>query len=398
MATAAVFLIKELSMTAQANTAGELRAYFQDHLPEMLEFLRWLVEQESMTGCAQAATRLAENLASRLSEVGAHVELVDEPRYGSALLAHLDGGAGEHRHLMVVGHLDTVWPLGTLASRPFRIDGDRALGPGVFDMKAGVALAFFALRAVRDLNRRLRGPVTILMTCDEESGSPGSRSIVEAEAQKARAALVLEPPIPGGALKTSRKGVAELELIVRGRSAHAGNDPAAGINAITELAHQVLAINALNDHERGTTVSVGVVRGGVIQNVIPAEATASIDLRFATDDEGERVMKAIGALQPVLQGARLEVHGSVNRPPMVRTTAIGLLFEHARRLASELGFELSEGAVGGGSDANFIAALGVPVLDGLGVDGADAHAEGEHIIISDLPRRAALLSRLIETL
>ncbi|HEU4391949.1 MAG TPA: M20 family metallopeptidase [Blastocatellia bacterium] len=385
-------------MTAEANSAGNLVRYFHDHASEMLEFVRRLVEHESMTGCAEAVTRLSESLASRFSELGGAIEVVSEGTYGSAFLARFSGDGNEDGGLLIVGHLDTVWPLGTLASRPFRVDGDRAFGPGIFDMKAGVALAIFAMKALKDCNKRLRRPVTVLMTCDEESGSPVSRSIVEAEARRARAGLVLEPPIPGGALKTSRKGVAELELVVRGRSAHAGNNPAAGINAITELAHQVLAIDALNDTKRGTTVNVGVVRGGVLQNVIPAEARASIDLRFATIEEGERVIRAIGALQPVLRDARLEVHGTVNRPPMVRTTETGLLFEHARHLASELGFELKEGAVGGGSDGNFIAALGVPVLDGLGVDGADAHAESEYIIISDLPRRAALLSKLIETL
>jgi glutamate carboxypeptidase len=187
-------------------------------------------------------------------------------------------------------------------------------------------------------------------------------------------------------------------LIIRGRPAHAGNDPRAGISAITELAHQILTINELSDYERGTTLNVGVVRGGVLSNVIAAEARASIDMRYQTIDEGERITDAMQRLAPALDGARIEVRGGINRPPLVRTAEIGKLFEHAKQLASEIGFELREGTVGGGSDGNFIAALGVPVLDGLGVDGAGAHAEHEHIIIGDIPRRAALLTRLIETL
>jgi glutamate carboxypeptidase len=192
--------------------------------------------------------------------------------------------------------------------------------------------------------------------------------------------------------------VGEFELIIKGRPAHAGNDPRAGISAVTELAHQVLAINAMSDYQHGTTLNVGVVRGGVLSNVIAAEARAFVDVRFQTMDEAQRITAAMQRLQPLLEGARVEVRGGINRPPLVRTAEIGALFEHARGLASEIGFELKEASVGGGSDGNFIAALGVPVLDGLGIDGAGAHAEHEHIIISDIPRRAALLARLIETI
>jgi glutamate carboxypeptidase len=240
--------------------------------------------------------------------------------------------------------------------------------------------------------------VTLLMTCDEETGSHFSREIIEDEARRSRAALVIEPPIPGGTIKTGRKGVGEFELIVRGRSAHAGNDPRIGISAITEMAHQILAINKMIDYERGTTLNVGVVKGGVLSNVVAAEARASVDMRFQTVEEGERINEMMRNLSPALDGAVIEVRGGINRPPLVRTGEIAALFEQARALACEIGYELREGSVGGGSDGNFIAALGVPVLDGLGVDGAGAHAEHEHIIIEDIPRRAALLTRLIETI
>ena len=367
----------------------------------MLDFARWLVEQESMSRDAAATARIAENFAATLHETGASVELLADPKFGASVLARFDctgGQAEDDKQLMIVGHLDTVWPAGTLAARPFRVEDGRAYGPGIFDMKAGVTIATFALRAIRALGRRTRRVVTMLMTCDEETGSHFSRPFIEDEARRARAALVLEPPIPGGAVKTARKGVGEFELVVHGKSAHAGNDPRAGVSAIAEMAHQVLAINNLMDMNRGTTLNVGVVRGGVLSNVIAAEARATIDMRFASVEEGHRIEEAMRQLKPTLDGARLEVRGGINRPPLLRTPEIAALFAHARVLAAEIGYDLREGAVGGGSDGNFIAALGVPVLDGLGVDGAGAHAEHEHILIEDLARRATLLARLIETI
>ncbi|HSB08949.1 MAG TPA: M20 family metallopeptidase [Blastocatellia bacterium] len=376
-------------------------AYFDNHLGEMLEFTRWLVEQESMSRVAEATHKIAGNLAERLAPVASELELLSDPRFGATLRARFGGAnpeSSDQKQLLIVGHLDTVWPIGTLATRPFRVEEDHAYGPGIFDMKSGVMLASFALRAIKELGLSTRRPLTMLMTCDEETGSHFSRDIIEDEARRSHAALVLEPPIPGGTIKTARKGVGEFELIIHGKPSHAGNDLRSGISAITELAHQVLAINKLNDFDLGTTVNVGVARGGVLSNVVAAEAHAFIDMRFQSVDEGERIARTISNLEPVLQGARLEVLGGINRPPLVRTAETGKLFEHARSLASEIGFDLKEGSVGGGSDGNFIAAFGVPVLDGLGVDGAGAHAEHEHIIISDIPRRASLLTRLVETI
>jgi glutamate carboxypeptidase len=377
-------------------------SFFQEHSTEMLDFTRWLVEQESMSRESESTRRIAENLGEKLAVIGATVELFSDRHFGSTLLARFDrfghSSQPENKQLLVVGHLDTVWPIGTLAARPFKIEADRAFGPGIFDMKAGVMLATFAMRAIKEFGRATRRAVTLLMTCDEETGSVFSRGVIEHEARNAHAALVLEPPIPGGTVKTARKGVGEFEMIIQGRPAHAGNDLRAGVSAITELAHQVLAINRLNDFERGTTVNVGVARGGVLSNVVAAEAHAFIDMRFQHVEDGQRISEAMSNLQPVLDGARIEVRGGINRPPLVRTPETGELFEHARELASEIGLDLKEGSVGGGSDGNFIAAYGVPVLDGLGVDGAGAHAEHEHIIISDIPRRAALLTRLIETI
>lgn len=377
-------------------------SHFAERGEEILSFIRWLVEQESMSREAEATARIADNLGEQLATDGAQVDLFRDPKFGATLRARFASAAAHQtdeaeKQLLVVGHLDTVWPLGTLARRPFTVDGDRAYGPGIFDMKAGVTLATFAMRALKAAGRQSHRPVTFLMTCDEETGSHFSRELIEEEARRAAAALVLEPPVPGGIIKTARKGVGEFELRVTGRAAHAGNDPRLGVSAITEMAHQILAINRLTDFERGTTLNVGVIKGGVLSNVIAAEARAAVDMRFTVIEEGERIEAAMQALAPVLADARLEVRGGINRPPLVRTEAIAALFAQAQRLATEMDYELQEAAVGGGSDGNFIAALGVPVLDGLGVDGAGAHAEHEHILLSDIARRAALLTRLIET-
>ncbi|MEW6126400.1 MAG: M20 family metallopeptidase [Acidobacteriota bacterium] len=375
-----------------------LLSYFSERQSEILEFIRWLVEQESMSRVPDATTRIAENLAERLSAHGATVDLLRDEKFGATLRARyfhtLDPCA---KQLLIVGHLDTVWPIGTLAKMPYRVEGDQAYGPGIFDMKAGVTLATFAMLALKELGRKTQRPITFLMTCDEETGSHFSRPVIEEEAQNAHAALVLEPPIPGGIVKTGRKGVGEFELTIRGRSAHAGNDIHKGISAVTELAHQILAINKIADFARGTTLNVGVVEGGVLSNVVAAEARAAVDMRFNVIEEGYRVEEAMRALTPVIDGAQLEIKGGINRPPLERTDAIATLFAHAKNLAAEIDYDLQEGQVGGGSDGNFIAAMGVPVLDGLGVDGAGAHATHEHITLSDIPRRAALVTRLIET-
>jgi glutamate carboxypeptidase len=386
-------------MTNAENRSAALLSHFEEKHADIIEFIRWLVEQESMSREAEATTGIAENFGERLTQFGATVDLFRDAQFGTTLRARFQTSENaDAKPLLVVGHLDTVWPLGTLASRPFTIDGDKAYGPGVFDMKAGVTIATYAISALKEFDRKTNRPITFLMTCDEETGSHFSRPLIEEEAARSQAALVLEPPVPGGTIKTGRKGVGEFELIVRGRSAHAGNDIRRGISAVNELAHQILTINQFADYERGTTLNVGVVRGGTLSNVVAAEARAAIDMRFERVEEGKRVEEAMFALAPVLAGAQLEVRGGINRPPLVRTKEIAGLFAQAKTLAAEMDYDLQEASVGGGSDGNFIAALGVPVLDGLGVDGAGAHAEHEHIILSDIPRRATLLARLMETI
>lgn len=264
-------------------------------------------------------------------------------------------------------------------------------------MKSGVAIAVESLRTIASWRLATKRPVVLLLTCDEEIGSKTSRPLIEEEAKNAAAALILEPPLAGGVVKTGRKGIGTFTVRALGRAAHAGLDPEKGVNAIVELAHQTLRLAGLNDYERGVTVSVGLIEGGSALNVVPASASAKVDVRFWTPEDGARLVAAIRGLTPATPGAQIEVSGGINRPPMQRSERNIALYEHARDLAAELGFDLKDGVVGGGSDGNFIAAMGTPVLDGLGVDGAGAHAEHEHIVIDDIPRRAALLTRLMQT-
>lgn len=376
-----------------------LQNHFNARQEAILSAIRALVEHESKSRAEGPLNELADFVAAQLRDLGGGVELIAEPGYGTHLRARFDFGHDTREpHLLVIGHLDTVWPLGTLARLPFRITPEgHAHGPGIFDMKSGIAILLEAIRTIRQQELATKRPLTVLLTCDEEIGSKTSRPLVEEEAQNAAAALVLEPPVTGGIVKTGRKGIGTFTIRALGRAAHAGLDPAKGVNAIVELAHQTVRLAALNNYEQGVTVSVGIVNGGTGINVVPAEAEAKVDVRFWTPEDGEQVVNAIRGLTPALAEAQLEITGGVNRPPMPRSERNIALFEHARELAAEIGFALEDTVVGGGSDGNFTAALGVPTLDGLGVDGAGAHAEHEHILISDIPRRAALLTRLLQT-
>lgn len=379
-----------------------LQEYFFDRQGIALELIRRLVERETNSRDSGRLDEIADFVGGLLGEAGCEVSAIRQPGYGTHLVARFDRrmrrGRDEAGQLLILGHLDTVWPLGTLERLPFRVTPEgKAHGPGIFDMKSGVAILIESLRAIGSLGLETRREVAVLLTCDEEIGSRTSRQLIEEEARKSAAALVLEPPVPGGIVKTGRKGVGNFTVRARGRAAHAGLDPTLGINAVVELAHQTLRLDALNDLRQGVTVNVGVVSGGTTHNVIPAEATAAVDVRFLEPADGRRIEEAIRGLAPVLDGASLEIEGGINRPPMPRSEGNVALFEQARALAAEIGFDLRDRVVGGGSDGNFTAALGVPTLDGLGVDGAGAHAENEHIVVPDLPRRTALLTRLIQT-
>ncbi len=374
-----------------------LLPYFVQRQDEILQLIKTLVEQESTSRVEAQLNQIALYVATHLTPFASVIRVLPQTGYGSHVLARLAcGHPDDAPQILIVGHLDTVWPIGTLERLPFHVSADGvARGPGIFDMKSGVAIAMKALEAIVTQNLPTKHPITLLLTCDEEIGSKTSRELVEAEARRSVAALVLEPPITGGIVKTGRKGIGGFTLKVTGRAAHAGLDPAKGINAIVELAHQTLRLAALNNYERGITVNVGVANGGTTSNVIPAEATAKIDFRFWHSDDGAKIEETIRNLQPVLDGSQLTFTGGINRPPMERSEKNLALFEIAKNCAAEFDIDLREGQVGGGSDGNFIAALGVPTLDGLGVDGAGAHAEHEHIIVADIPQRAALLTRLL---
>jgi glutamate carboxypeptidase len=380
-------------------TGGELavdvRASLEPRRGEMVELLGRLVQIESPSDDAAGLARFADELTS-LFEPSGPVETVRADGTRRHLRLAVPGARDSEPHAVALCHYDTVWPKGTLQRIPFSVDADGvARGPGCFDMKGGIVTLYFALHALRDRGLRPRRRLEVLFTCDEEVGSPTSRALIERTAQGAALAYVLESPLPGGTLKTARKGTGDYLVRITGRAAHAGVEPQKGISAISELAEQVRALHALNDYTRGTTVNVGVVHGGTRPNVVAAEAEAHVDVRVQTLAEAERIDAAIRGLQPRLQGAVLNIDGGLNRPPMERSEAMANLFEHARQIAAAMGVDLREGRTGGGSDGNFTAAIGVPTLDGLGPEGEGAHAAHEHVLTDSFPRRVALLAGLL---
>jgi glutamate carboxypeptidase len=372
----------------------QLLNYFQERQDEMLAQVRDLVSRETPSTDKPRLDAFAQFLAERYRAVGAQVEVIANETRGDHVRARIGNGQGQGKPALVLCHFDTVWPVGSLETHPFRIEDGKAYGPGIFDMQSSLMLAEFALRAVRDLRLSLPRPVTVLMTSDEEIGSTTSRALIEEEARRSEYVLVMESPLPGGVLKTARKGVGDFDLEIIGRAAHAGVEPEKGINALGELAHQILRLHSLTDMNLGTTVSVGVAQGGSVSNVIPARAVAEIDTRAWTQSEADRVQQAIYGLQPVLPGAQLRISGGWNRPPLERK-ATGALFESVRTIGAQLAMDLQEGSTGGGSDGNFTGALGIPTLDGLGVPGAGAHADHEHIEVDQIAGRAALLVAML---
>jgi glutamate carboxypeptidase len=346
--------------------------------------LRELVEIESPTGFDEGVRGVGDVMERELGARGAAVR-----RLGGHICADLDG-RGEP--ILVLGHLDTVWPTGTLGSMPFRLEDGRAYGPGAYDMKAGLV----SLVAALDRAGTTRRAVRVFLTADEETGSVEGRPLLEEAARGVAAALVLEPPTSSGALKTARKGVGRFRVLVRGRESHAGTNPDEGVSAVEELAHQVLRLRALADADAGISVNVGVVEGGSRRNVVPGYAEAAIDVRVARAADVARMESALRALRPELDGTSIEVRGRFTRPPLERSPGSARLFERAREHGRALGLDLGEAASGGASDGNLVAALGVPVLDGLGPRGGGAHARHEHVLVDSLPERAGLLARLLE--
>jgi glutamate carboxypeptidase len=363
-------------------------------VPEMLEDLRLLVEHESPSSDPALLEELARVLGARLEVLGgaltAHRAADGRPHLELRLPGRGDGGA------LVLCHMDTVHPEGTLERCAFRVAGGRAHGPGTQDMKGGIVIGLHALAGLRALGLTPARPVTMLITSDEEIGSPSSRALVEGAGRACSYALVLEPAGVGGALKTARKGVGAYRLEVTGRAAHAGLHFDRGVNAVLEMALLLPGLHALSDPARGTTVNIGLLRGGSAANVVPERCTAEVDVRFFETREAERVEAALRSLE-VGRGARVEIAGGVNRPPLERTEGVARLFGRARELALRLGRTLEEAAVGGASDGNLVAGI-LPVLDGLGPEGAGLHTPDEYLEVDSLPFRAALVGGLLASL
>lgn len=355
--------------------------------------LRELVELESPTSDKRAVDALGAHLENVLAAKGWSVSKHPREAVGDVLEA-TRGGAGGPATLLLT-HMDTVWPLGTLEVMPARDDGERFWGPGALDMKAGIAAAIHAVDLLDAKGLAPRGGVTLLVTSDEEVGSGASRALIEDLARRHDRVLVLEPGRDDGALKVGRKGVGGYKVTFKGRSAHAGNDPASGASALRELAHFLLYVEDLADDVAGTTVNLTVARGGIASNVIAEEAVASVDLRVLKASEAERVDAAVRAYRPRDVRVTVSIEGGLNRPPLEKTAANAALFEEAVAVGGALGLELTGAVVGGGSDGNFTSALGVPTLDGLGSVGAGPHAREEHIHVPRTLARVALLAGLL---
>ncbi len=379
-------------------------AYFSERRDEIVSTIRELVEIESPSDNKAAVDEVADAVAHKFSRLGGEVHVHPAKDFGNHLQVNFAGKAA--KPVLLLGHYDTVYPLGTLATMPCRAVHNRLTGPGVLDMKSGIALMLHALAALQEWHGGLHGkdwngglprPVTVLLVSDEEVGSDSSRAITESLAKKAAAVLVLEPSYGGqGAVKTARKGVGEYLVKVSGKASHAGLDFQKGVNAILELARQIEKISRFTDLKKGLTVNVGIVSGGSRTNVVPAEAAARIDVRIARIKDAAGIDKKMRGLRPFHRKCKIAISGGINRPPMERTAGVATLYAQAVAIARDLGWKLGEAAVGGGSDGNFTAGLGIPTLDGLGGVGDGAHATHEHILISELPRRAALIAGLIE--
>jgi glutamate carboxypeptidase len=366
--------------------------------PAMLNLIRRLVEAESPSDDKAAVDACVALAAAEARALGGRVKLHRQRAYGDVLEARFGPGtkAGSAKPILLLGHLDTVWPVGTLKSMPFRVAEGRLRGPGTLDMKTGVAMAFTAIELLAEadlLNREL----VLLLNSDEEVGSPVSRPITERLAGECGAVYVLEPA-QGLAYKTARKGTGNWRIEVKGNASHAGVDFEKGASAIRELARVIETVSGWTDLKRGLTVSVGLVGGGSKTNVIPAEAWAEVDVRIARKADGPRIERKFAGLTPADKRCTLTVTGGINRPPMERTRGTVKLYRQARALAAELGLELDEAATGGASDGNFTSALGVPTLDGMGAVGEGAHAQHESIVLEHLAPRTALLTGLLARL
>ena len=382
-----------------AELPRQILTALQARQPEIEKFIQALVETESPSGDeegSRAAVDLLAEAADQL-ECVSEIERASVPGFGQHLVIRAfqsQSGAGQ---ILLVGHTDTVHARGSLSERPWRREAGKIYGPGIFDMKANCVLSFEVLRVLSELKLSPRFGVTVVLTCDEEVGSLSGWPLIEqvASSQQTRCAFVMEPPASGGRVKTSRKGTGIFAIKVEGKAAHAGLEPEKGASAILELARQTEQLHSINRSGSGITLNVGVVHGGTRSNVVAAEAEGEIDVRFSTEAESLEIERILSNLKPVDERTKVFVSGGINRPPMERTPAVVELFEKARAIAAGLDFDLGEAQVGGASDGNFLAAMGIPVLDGLGISGDGAHAVHEHIEADDIARRGAIIGGLL---
>ncbi len=368
-----------------------LLKFLQDNQSKMLSELESLVKCESPSHNKFLVNQCGQMLLDLFKgHLGVEGEVISQEKVGNHIKFTIGKGS---KKILMIGHFDTVWDVGRL---PFRIEGNRAYGPGIFDMKAGLIQVLWALKAIKEVSGDLDCKIVCFFNSDEEIGSITSRRYIESEAINSQAAFILEPSVAKtGDLKTSRKGVGICRVKIKGVAAHAGNHHEDGVSAIEELAHQVLRLQKVTDYSKGTTVNVGIVKGGTRTNVVADEAEAEVDFRVSTQLEAQRVEEYLRTLQPKLVGTSIEITGGLNRPPMERSSGTARLFDIAREIAIELGFDIHEASAGGGSDGNFVSAMGVPVLDGLGAVGDGPHAEYEHVLIDKLSERAALVAELL---
>lgn len=372
-------------------TAQETLSYFQDRQSSILDSIREIVDIESPSFDEERSRAVADWIESQVADLNVSFERVAAKDVGEHVIIRAFPGDG--KHILFLGHTDTVHPVGTATRNPTRIDGDKFYGCGIFDMKSGVVLMLETLRFFASTNTRPSRPITILLSCDEEVGSKTGRPLVEREAVNAECCFVFEPS-SAGRVKTGRKGTGMYKLAAHGLPAHAGLEPEKGANAVAELARAVERIHGVARPDAGTTVNVTTFHGGTTTNVIPEDAICDIDVRFTVADEAKRVDDELRTLNAIDDRVRLELSGGINRPPLERTNAVISLYKKARDVAASFNYDLGETQVGGASDGNFVAALGVPVLDGLGVTGDGAHTLEEHILISDVTKRATLVTSI----
>jgi len=360
----------------------------------MKSLLKLLVETESPSHDKAAVDRVGAVVAEEARKLGGQVEVIQNIETGNHILARFHPSSVTlYPSILFLCHMDTVFPLGTIQKTPFREDGDKIFGPGTLDMKAGIVIALAAIEEAQ--KQGLHRPVTLLCSSDEEIGSHTSREHIERLAKESALVLVMEGALLDGSLKTWRKGVGGFWIKVKGRAAHSGGAHQDGRNAIEEMAHQVITIQKLTDYEKQTTVNVGVINGGTVSNVVPEEARIEVDVRVMQPGEWERIEAEVKNLKPVLDGTTIEVTGGLNRPPMPFDDLMKSTFEKAKSIAAQIGMNLTAGGTGGASDGNFVAPLGIPVLDGMGAVGEGYHSDREYIFTNSMEQKAKLIASLI---